>query len=272
MRQWYPPTGNRSAAAATLAGMIRSLGDDDFQATVLDQLQPWIPAASWSVYRTGTRCRPTLFLSSSHGVPDRTRACWRAYLSGPYLSDRSFGETQALVDRPRMCHVRVDEIGEEHRARVYQPHGMAERVSVVDADAAGTFAVNLYRHEHQPQFTDAQIADFEALAPSLLELARKHIALGGCAELAPGSAAQAPMPAASMPPMQLRERLLDLASDLTARELDVCVRLLQGMTQEGIAADLGLAFTTVKTYRGRAYARLGVHFRNELFARVLGRP
>ncbi|RYY80998.1 MAG: LuxR family transcriptional regulator, partial [Comamonadaceae bacterium] len=76
--------------------------------------------------------------------------------------------------------------------------------------------------------------------------------------------------AQALPPGRIRERLLDLAPELTTRELDVCVRLLQGMTQEGIAADLGLAFTTVKTYRNRAYARLGVHFRNELFARVLG--
>ena len=57
---------------------------------------------------------------------------------------------------------------------------------------------------------------------------------------------------------------------LTDRELDVCARLLQGMTQEGIAADLGLGVPTVKTYRNRAFARLGIHFRNELFAKVLG--
>ncbi len=49
----------------------------------------------------------------------------------------------------------------------------------------------------------------------------------------------------------------------------MCIRLLQGMTQDGIASDLGLALPTVKTYRNRAFARLGIHFRNELFARVL---
>ena len=48
-----------------------------------------------------------------------------------------------------------------------------------------------------------------------------------------------------------------------------CARLLQGMTYEGIANDLGLSAPTVKTYRNRAFARLGIHFRSELFARVL---
>ena len=53
-------------------------------------------------------------------------------------------------------------------------------------------------------------------------------------------------------------RLVRLQAELTDRELDVCARLLQGMTHEGIASDLGLSVPTVKTYR------------NELFARVLG--
>ena len=34
--------------------------------------------------------------------------------------------------------------------------------------------------------------------------------------------------------------------------------------------DLGLSLPTVKTYRNRAFARLGIHFRNELFALALG--
>jgi DNA-binding CsgD family transcriptional regulator len=69
----------------------------------------------------------------------------------------------------------------------------------------------------------------------------------------------------------LRQRLLRAHAHLTERELDVCARLLLGMTQEGIACDLGLSLPTVKTYRNRAFARLGIHFRNELFALALGR-
>lgn len=62
-----------------------------------------------------------------------------------------------------------------------------------------------------------------------------------------------------------RMRLLQAQPDLTPRELDVCARLLQGMTHEGIACDLCLSLPTVKTYRNRAFARLGIHFRSELF-------
>jgi DNA-binding NarL/FixJ family response regulator len=35
-----------------------------------------------------------------------------------------------------------------------------------------------------------------------------------------------------------------------------------------VAVDLGVSLTTVKTYRKRAFDRMGIHFRNELFSRV----
>ena len=68
-----------------------------------------------------------------------------------------------------------------------------------------------------------------------------------------------------------RQALLQLAPGITSRELDVCTRLLAGMTHDGVACDLGISATTVKTYRNRAFARLGIHHNNALFALVLGR-
>jgi DNA-binding CsgD family transcriptional regulator len=80
---------------------------------------------------------------------------------------------------------------------------------------------------------------------------------------------QAPPQGLLQPLAALRQRLVGIQPGLTGRELDVCSRLLQGMTQEGVAADLGLTLPTVKTYRNRAFDRLGIHFRNELFALAL---
>ncbi|MFM2065789.1 MAG: hypothetical protein RLZZ584_698 [Pseudomonadota bacterium] len=46
---------------------------------------------------------------------------------------------------------------------------------------------------------------------------------------------------------------------------------VRGWMHDGIAADLGLAPATVKTYRDRAFQRLGIHQRHELFALALQR-
>ena len=46
--------------------------------------------------------------------------------------------------------------------------------------------------------------------------------------------------------------------------------MLKGITYDGIAVDLGVTAGTIKTYRDRAFERLGIHHRNELFALVSG--
>ncbi len=301
MRHWQPSNLSASDRRASpgptgqaLAGIVHRLGEPGFAPGLLDELAPVLPAASWSVYRTGQRCKPTLFMSASRGVPDTTQDCWWAYLSGPYRKDRTwaraFDDHTPVEALTRLCHVTASEVEGEHRARVYDAHGVAERVSVVDYESDGSvFAVNFYRHQHQQPFRDAQISGFESVAPVLLALARKHISLA-----LPTAANRCPTPWATghdthpddmaqemqraltalphaLPALPaLRARLLRLQHDLTDRELDVCSRVLQGMTHEGIASDLGLGLPTVKTYRNRAFARLGIHFRNELFAKVLG--
>ena len=201
MRQWLPSSSQtapgrqvlHSPASQTLASMVHRLGDNGFAPGLLEDLEPVLPAASWSVYRTGHRCKPTLFMSASQGVPDTTQDCWWAYLAGPYRSDRTWGrmfdDIHVIVPETRLCHVTAKEVDGEHRARVYEAHGMAERVSVVEYESTGSvFAVNFYRHQHQLPFSDRQIGEFESVAPVLLELARKHILLSRPGAHGPGTA------------------------------------------------------------------------------------
>lgn len=255
MRTWLPPQA--SAAAAVLTDLVGDLGLPGFERQLLARLRELTPAGSCSVYRTGSQ--PALFLSGALDVPDTTRQCWQAYLSGPWRNDRSLypAVEAAPATSAAVCHITAGEVPAEHRARIYEAHGMAERVSVVQRDAGdGLFAVNFYRHATQPAFTDAQLDSFGGVAAALLALTRKHLALS-----------QGEAPAAANPRLQLQQR----CPALTERELDVCERLLRGLTQEGVAADLGLSLPTVKTYRNRAFSRLGIHFRSELPAMLMHR-
>lgn len=252
MRTWTSDPA--PAAGDALTAAVATLGEPRFGAALLEGLRALLPLGSLSVYRTGAR--PAIFFSASMDVPDTTRDCWRAYLSGPIASDRTLRaerEAPAPGSALRLCHITAREMPPEHRAKVYEAHGMAERVSVVQDEAdRSLFALNFYRHQHQRALSDTQIAEFGRLGGILMALARKHIALA--------------RPAA---PEDLGARLRALQPALTAREVEVCLRLLQGMTQEGIAADLGIGLPTVKTYRNRAFGRLGIHFRSELFALML---
>jgi DNA-binding CsgD family transcriptional regulator len=262
MRLWR--SSPAPAATAVLSDLVGDLGLSAFPGRLLERIRALVPAGSCSVYRTGAR--PALFMSGSVGMPDTTRDCWRAYLSGPHRADRSLLPAQQtpLADSdPLVCHITAREVDPEHRARVYEAHGMVERISVLQAQAdASVFAVNFYRHAHERPFSDAQLEDFAGVAPVLLALTRKHLALsGGAMDASYGSAAV--LRPSSRQVLALR------CPALTERELDVCERLLRGMTHDGVAADLGLSLPTVKTYRNRAFARLGIHFRSELSALLI---
>jgi len=89
----------------------------------------------------------------------------------------------------------------------------------------------------------------EALSPALLQLLRGHLALTGLNRKD-----------------DHYQQLLQRCPDLTTQELNICSRLLRGMSHAGIAADLNIKESTVKTYRNRAFERLGINFRSQLFA------
>ena len=258
MRQWNLHSPSAHAHTCALEGLIGLMGQKDFEAQFLSHLQDVVPAASYSIYRTGRQSVPTRFMSASWGVADHTQACWNAYLSGPQKNDQTLAAPVMESGHAMLCHITDKEIPAQHKALVYEPHGMKERLSVIQQEATSVFAINFYRHVHQRPFTDAHLSDLASLAPVLLTLVQKQIAL---------SAPQAPSAVRDVG--HWMDKLNTRHPSLTAREVEVCARLLTGMTQDGIASDLGLSLATVKTYRNRAFARLGIHFKNQLFSLFL---
>lgn len=251
------PLPSPASPSAALAPLVETLGTPDFAAATLGSInQAGLRAASWAVYRLSADAPPQLHLSASLGVADTTGQCFATYRdTGLYRHDRSFDGVRP--GHAALLRMHADEApSSTHRDAIYLRHGMLERLSVArrEADGAGLLAINFYRHRHQGRFAEAEQAGFAGLAPLLLAAVQRHLSLAPQAAAA-GSAA---LPA--------RAALARRCPALTARELDVCERLLRGWSYDGIAADLGLSVATVKTYRARAFERLGLHFKSELFA------
>ncbi len=245
---------------ACAADWVDSIGRAQFADTGLAALQPALQAASWSVYELRRGEPPVLHLSASRGVADRTRDCFAAYASGLWRRDTSFDAVrqQAGPAVPAVTTMHANEApSADHRDAIYRAHQVLERFSVAAPTAQHTLlAVNLYRHEHQGRFSPRERERFESLAPIIFRGVQRHLAWR--------AESQTPSPRG---PLEVRAALLNACARLTPRELDVCERLLRGWSHDGIAADLQLRVSSVRTYRARAYTRLGVHFRSELFAR-----
>ena len=257
-----------------VCGLIDCVARDDFGLRALGRLNQAMPIAWWSVYKVYSDQPPALCALGQFEVPDIALECFRVYRTGPYQHDTAFLQARdqarsAGAGHAVLAHCVADDFGAVHREQIYQRHSLSERLSVVssepgdtDGGDGGLLAINLYRHRAQARFSTAEIDAVLGLAGPLTAVVRRHL------ELRPGGAA-GQADAVEAPRLASR-RLKQLCPGLTERELQVCERMLRGWTFEGIAADLRLSVATVKTYRNRAFERLGIHFRNQLFSLVLG--
>lgn len=241
-----------SSALEALAGVISSIGTETFGPSVLAQLNRWMPFCWLSVYRLLDDAPPTVHaLATTCGGKNGPEESWQVYRTSLYRRDETFQDARATLERgsAALLHWHASDICLEHRHAIYTRHGLRERLSLVCLDEwQGLLAVNLYRNDAQPSFTDLEIDQLRDFAHPLLASTRKHISIANSD--APRSAAR------------------DALAELPRREREVCERLLKGWTYDGIAADLKVGFSSVKTYRDRAFERLGLHHRNELFALV----
>lgn len=262
------PAPQREPIDRAVAGIIGCIGRGDFGTAALGSLNAALALDSWSIYRVFRGRPPCLHASGSYRVADTTADCFRAYQDGLYRADASFDDARACAGSagPLMTHLHADELPAAHRDKIYAQHGMRERISLIVPDGSGNdglMAVNLYRHLHQRPFERDDFLVLRTAAPLLLSCVERHV------QLVPAAAGAADGAPAAAPASAGVERLQQRCPALTARELQICERILRGWTHDGIAADLGLSVTTVKTYRNRAFDRLGIHFRNELFSLAL---
>lgn len=161
------------------------------------------------------------------------------YLDGWYQHDPLLPELRALAPGNVTLRRLDDVVGEmetEYRERFFDGPGLSTKTTLLGSGRDLRLFVSLYQTG-------------SALGPPDSDLARL---VGRLAMLHFEALAQSQIPA-----------LLDV---LSSRERAVCVGILGGQKAEVIAAEIGVAASTVITYRKRAYAKLGISSRASLFA------
>ena len=278
MQLWPVSLPTAEAPHAAAAGLIDCIARPDFGRRMLARLNHSLPLAWWTVYQVFDDQPPDLCAHGSFDAPDIALDCWRIYRSGVYRADTHFHAARAEVrgsagENAVVTHCVAGDFGRAHREQIYQAHSLSERLSLVshaagNAGSGTLLAVNLYRHRAQPRFGSQDLDTVFALAGPLLAVARRHVEL--CAPAIEHTGDLLTLDALATGPIHLAaQRLRRRCPELTERELAVCERLLRGWTFDGIAADLGVSPSTAKTYRNRAFGRLGIQHRNALFSLVL---
>jgi len=144
-----------------------------------------------------------------------------------------------------------------YRKFFFEDAGIVDKFATAIWTGGTCFYLNFYRVAASGGFRRHQVERLRRVAPAISAAVARH--------LDASAAPPAPRPVglaelfASHPALAL----------LTAREREVCVRILSGQSSEAISTDLAISIHSTLTYRRRAYQRLGISSQNELFALVL---
>ena len=247
---------------AGLESLIVSLGDADFGMHLLEAVNQIAYVDFLSVYQLSTQAVPHMFLSSSRDAVDVSADCFKSYQAALHACDHTFDSAKAVLAPGglSMTYAHQSQFAPAHRDAIYRRHGIGDRLSIVcEGSDEGLFAANLYRYENHRTFGSNDVDAVAGFAGSVSICLKKHIAIG-----------RQQWRFAQTQRRTLAVELGRICPRLTSRELAVCEGLLLGRTYDGIAADLGLSLTTVKTYRGRAFDKLGINFKSQLFAIASG--
>ncbi|CAM3805494.1 LuxR C-terminal-related transcriptional regulator [Pseudomonas sp. S 311-6] len=253
---WNTSNASPQPDLQRIVSLTRAMGSEQFPASLLDSLAHWVNSQHFNVLRIAAGHPSLLLAGSRHRDRRLVWRCWDDYSQRFHNHDELASRMQSHppMERPLIGHLLAEDISfSPYRQEIYQRHDMSERLCSLSWDDQGApLMLNLYRHRDAGYFRDHEIQAFEQLTPALLQLVRGHLALQ-----------RQEVPAESW-----RATLLRAAPQLTEKELEVCLLLLRGLTHAGIGAALGIKETTVKTYRNRAFLRLNINFRSQLFALV----
>jgi DNA-binding CsgD family transcriptional regulator len=140
------------------------------------------------------------------------------------------------------------------RRQFFDAGGIVERISIVQKGQHAWRGMSVARHESHGCFSDDELDSLLSLAFLALPMVPHR---------------QRRQQHDNLSVAQLESRFSQRYSQLTGRERQVCARAAAGMSVEATALDLGIAKTSVITYRQRAYLRLNVNSPLELCSLVV---
>ncbi|WP_280347774.1 MULTISPECIES: helix-turn-helix transcriptional regulator [unclassified Pseudomonas] len=165
---------------------------------------------------------------------------------------------QQLLHSPQAQAAVVSRINtealEDQKLRTLYSQINAERFVISGLQSGSVYGLHVLRERRRESISDLEICSLSGIGSSLISILAKHIEVLGQRQRI-GRVWQL---------SEIELLINQQPSDLSLRERSVCARIIYGMSSAGIALDLGIGEESVKTYRKRAYQRLGIGSSYEL--------
>ena len=225
--------------------LLASIGTDEFGANVRDSVLSWSKGVRriYLFEATGRLETSLQYYFGEPGLVSLFPDYLKSYLRldpvcDAYLAAPAFSDIVLQIVRPG------DIRSPGFRQRVFDDAGIIERASVIQRGPDSWRAISVARHVTQGCFSEGELDALLDLACLVLPMVPLHRSRGNGQQ--------------ALSVSQLEERFRNRYENLTLRECQVCARAVIGMSVEATAQDLGIAKTSVVTYRHRAYQRLNV--------------
>lgn len=246
-----------SATGRGLAKLVDAAGTVEFGTRLLKHLEDSCGADYCAVFRVRAD-RPSEIATGSHDGLSTAHTRVENYLLREYwVNDPAmvYAQTRLTDQAPMLMRTDVKSLNDPIVREEIWP-GISDRVVIAGKCLDRTYSMSILR-EGRGGFSTAAIERIGTNADLLISLLAKHEELTGSIKNDLTGAIS------SLPDIEAR---ISNASALTAREAEVCARILYGLTTTGIALDLGISNETVKTFRKLAYRRLKIGSEHELMS------
>lgn len=176
-----------------------------------------------------------------------TRHHWR---NDPIMNEAREQLTSAGFS---IVHRDLRKMAYSHLRKAIYPQ-INDRVVICGKKQEIALGLSVLRSDAHLRFSDEEIAKLNESAELLISLLAKHATI----------LLSRPNIVRAITCLNEIEDCLMTMTKLPKRELEVCSRILRGLSTIGIALDLDVGEETVKTYRKRSYQRLNIGSEREL--------
>ena len=234
--------------------IVRAIGEPEFSARLFALLDSHLGLDHLIVDGFDIRLRPHRLFNQSENIErllsiGKTYARYQMYSSDPVVHEvRELSWLHRGIEPVRYKIMRGDTIPSRYRKEVLKEFKLRERVVILFNFRAHWFALKMLREGDRPAMPDARIDALMAKYPTLLNV------LGWHAMYFSG--------ARSLSQLEAEERferiVQNLGFGLSYREVQACAFALAGHTNKQSAEMLGVSANTLRTFRNRAYAKMGI--------------
>jgi DNA-binding CsgD family transcriptional regulator len=248
-----------SLASDRATEVMHSIGTERYGKACFEVFQQPLDVDHWALFRySGERsvhCGATASRSYALAAKENcNRFAGRHYSVDPSLSALKGRSLQSAY----VVRMQIDDIQDRHYRHCFGQTHVQERLSYFCGDGSDLYQLSVFRRAGLRPFSASDMAQFSGLAQFVVASAIKHEMFRRAAA---GIHRHTDIGA-------IEHLLRYVPGNLSKREIQVCARVIVGMTIDQTAVDLAIKRTSVVTYRQRAYEKLDISRQNELVALV----